>query len=178
MSIRVSREESALRVTRGRNARLRAGLERKQRSAAARQLEGHVGDLRPGFTTTRICSGTRIRKTTRPPSRRAPTTPSESCGSARLEHYGCTARPAGDHRRNDLARCVRLTNWDAARVAALVSRHRWCSSEKAPAGLTPAPGSVIAALIIGCCVGALPTGVARTVRLSGPAPRRQSHPSR
>ena len=69
-----------------------------------------------------ICSGTRSRPTRRPRSRPAPTTRSASCGSSlSLEHYGIHGTPEpGNVGHTESHGCVRLTNWDAARVAALV----------------------------------------------------------
>ena len=74
-----------------------------------------------------------------------------------LEHYGLHGTPepskigaAASHG------CVRLTNWDAARVAALPTRHAsGVQVRKRRPGSHGVSGPVIAALIVGCCVGAL-----------------------
>ena len=75
-----------------------------------------------------------------------------------LEHYGLHGTPEPSNiGHTESHGCVRLTNWDAARLAALVQagNARAVSSDEAPPAARPRSGSRSSpALIVGCCVGA------------------------
>ena len=73
-------------------------------------------------TTTPICSGTPTRRTPRPSSRRARTIRSASSGSTLSKaHYGLHGTPEPSTiGRTQSHGCVRLTNWDALKLAGLV----------------------------------------------------------
>ena len=126
ITIQVSRDESSLRATRARRhgGVLRAGHDRQRaRSAAARRLEGDRRRLASGVS---LQPGSVLgREAERRRKRRSKPGPNNPVGvvwiALNLEHYGLHGTPEpGNVGHTESHGCVRLTNWDAARVAALV----------------------------------------------------------
>ena len=152
VTIQVSKEESSLRATRADGTLV----------FYAPVSSGSIHDpLPPGdwqghsasagvrcSTTTRICSGTRRPRTRKPQFRPARTTRSAWSGSrSASEHYGMHGTPEpGNIGHTESHGCVRLTNWDAARVASLVKpgTRSASSSERRRSG--------IAASAVGCAL--------------------------
>ena len=126
ITIQVSKEESALRATRADGtlvfyAPVSSGsvhdpLPPGDFKVDRRRLAPGV-PLQPGSVLGREGDRRRRRR-----SRPAPTTRSASSGfDLNLEHYGLHGTPEpGNVGHTESHGCVRLTNWDAARVASLV----------------------------------------------------------
>ena len=124
VSVTVSRDESALRVTAADGtlvffAPVSSGSTHDPLPVGAWKVTGVT--WYPVFHYNPDLSGTRIRRTTPSPSSRDRTILWEWSGSASTSNTtACTGRPSRRNRRGGLAWLRAPDNWDAARVAALV----------------------------------------------------------
>ena len=99
------------------------GHDRQRASTRCRSASGRstASSTTRRSATTRSCSGTPIRRTPRRRSRRAERTRGLVWIDISKEHYGLHGSPEPSQiGRTESHGCVRLTNWDAVRVARLV----------------------------------------------------------